>query len=459
MSATGTGPPPAVEPGPRRILRVLLVVFAALVLRLSSLDLPLGPEAAAVATRADAIAHGRLAMPPGSEGTGPLLPALCLPGIAVGMTPTRALRATGLALGVLWVPLLLAWGRRLPGLRAAAAWAALLAALDPVAVLGAGGPATGAAALEGVLLLVAPPLLLASGPRMRRGGALAAILLPLADPLAAVQVPGLVAFAVLRERAPVARAAMALLAVLAVVFVTLPPLQGEAGGVPALLLLLAAAAVLVLLPALVVGAPRLLGQGAVVVLLLAGLGLETVLRAALPWSRGALHATEAGLAPGAAVVPFVLLAGALGLERLGTRWRRPLRVAAVALASAGALLVGSGAVRAELAPRAPGLAGRLLDLGDAVRSAADAAGAAGTVALELPGVDPVARRRLADLAGGRPTVDLLDPADAGRLEGPIGLVTATEDLGPVSTLSGRGIFRQTVVGRHGRWVVCRLERP
>ncbi|MFV1958040.1 MAG: hypothetical protein ACC662_01370, partial [Planctomycetota bacterium] len=307
------------------LLHVALLLLTGLLLRLPVLDLPLGGEAATIATQGERLATGEGSTVP----SGPvLMPLLLAPAIGLGANPTAAFRWLDVVLGLSLAPLLLLLGRTL-GAPRGTKWAAWLVALHPAVLSGAGGADAGTAGLVGFLVLAALGRL--GSPRVgpRRLGAAIAILLPLADPVAAVYLPGLLAYAVLRE--PRRAVTVLLLAIgLTVVLFTPLPAWGLAGAsTPASRLVVFAlqwvpvATLAFLLAGLARGVARL-GRGPARALLGAwGVGavLHVFVVLVLPLAPPRLLFGGAALVTAVPVVPLLVLAGSVGLAAAPRRRR------------------------------------------------------------------------------------------------------------------------------------------
>ncbi|MDF1700411.1 MAG: hypothetical protein P1V36_04560, partial [Planctomycetota bacterium] len=81
--------------------------------------------------------------------------------------------------------------------------------------------------------------------------------------------------------------------------------------------------------------------------------------------------------PTLAVLPLIVLAGWVGTRALLGRRRVPLGAAALTACALASLGLVSGGIQAALAPDGPAAAGRLHQLGAAVRAAAREAGSEG----------------------------------------------------------------------------------
>ena len=166
----------------------------------------------------------------------------------------------------------------------------------------------------------------------------------------------------------------------------------------------------------------------------------------------------------ALLLGLLLLAGVAGARASGPRMRALASLAAVG-GLVVTLLVVSAPVQTRLSPRAPLLAGRLAPLGEAVRAAARAAGDGGWVSLDAPEIHEAVALRLKDFAPGRGFVipdvgssSLPLPDVVLQSNRPVVVVSRRENWAQVTTLEGQGIFQARILGRHGPWVVVRVER-
>jgi hypothetical protein len=444
-----------------------LLLLVGVLLRVPALALPVGPDDARIAVAAEDLAREQ-----GADfgGQGVLLPLLLVVPVSAGVPAASLLRVVGLLLGAL-VPLLgHALARRLGLPERAAAFAALLLAVHPVLIAHAGGPEAGAQGLALVLLLGACLRLTRSarGTRTERLAFALGVLTSLAWPATWPYTAGVAILATYADPRARTRAVVGLVAAGAVAF-ALPRGHGDAGGALAFALVaLPALAALLLLPFVFLGVGRLArGTGKPPLLLV--VGCATLLHAALVacgLARPGARFSWEGAQPTVVLVPAVVFAAVVGLERLQAAWRVRVEGAALAVAVTVSLLLGLGPAQAALLDD-PGLAGRLHELGTAARRADDEAGPDGWLALDLGEGTAVEARALASWLGGRKM--LVTPSSGGPAEPPPGwpeggprrlaLLTRHPEPGSVTTLGGYGIFSQVAAGRSGPWHVLRIRRP
>ena len=481
-------------------LAVLLALVLSVAVRWPTLGLPIEGDAVAYGALAKSLATGdgyaidgasHDRYPPGL----PFVLSLVLRG---GSSVTRAVRETGLALGVLLAPLTVLLGARLSRGRISPLLLAALASLHPSLVLFGGGLVAGSEALALDLVLAAFLLLTTPWRSARVIGLALAGLAPLvrydATPFA------LGAFAVALVRAPAGRgrlagaagrACLAFLPLVAwiarnAVVMGSPFGTGYASHafslarVPGNLLVLAG----LVLPAAALGVLALLapsglralwveggeGRGVARAGLLAAFAhlVVVVLFAGPTYSGdGSMAFSSGSLRFGLAATPFVLMAACRALASRPLAWRRGVAIATVLPAAALSALLVSGTLQRSL-PISPMAAGRLELLADSYRAAVGEAREADWIALDLsPRVNAGVDVFLADLGPGGhrvgvvrapaiprgifPQSDVLPlaaelPADRRAVL----LTDRPVPSGPIYTAGGQGIFHRVELKRLGR---------
>jgi hypothetical protein len=442
----------------------LLLLGVGVVLRVPALALPLGPEDAVIAEAADDLARGTW---PTLEGRGPLLPALLAPFTLLGLPAALVMRWLGLLVGA-WVAVFVHRLATGIGLSArGAGLVALLTAVHPLMIAHVGGAEAGAQGLA-LALLVSGLGVAVRGQRPLQG--LACLL------LAVLAHPGAWPYLLLVGtglwwRAPTGgpRSAWGLLGAAGLGFAWLQqhPPEGSPGALPALLVVLG---LVVLLPALLLGAVRLMRAPSAPAGLLRLWVLAGLLHAgflATPVLRPGVQAGAEGLGPAALLVPLAMLCAVVGSARLAAAWRARCELGALALALAASLLVALGPAQAALLGERAGLAGRLHALRAAMRLAAEQAGPDGWIAVDLGEATGAQGRALAAWSEGRRVIVSPDAGGPSGLPpgwppgGPrsLTLLTVRPEPGPVGTLGGLGISAQERAGQSGAYHVLRARRP
>ncbi len=462
---------------PPLLLGIVLIAFA---LRLPALSLPLEGEGARLASLGGHLGSEQGWVP---SGEAPLVPALTAIFVSSGLHPTQSLRVLDMLMALL-LPVL---GAGLAGAlgcsRSTSLWLALLLAVHPLLVLGIGGALVGTAGVASVLVLAGLWAVCAERVGMRRLGLVCGCLLPFCSPAAAVFTPALI-WLHARDEPGRLRVLGPLVGALALVFGPVLP-AWTAGlpqqGLPFLLGWLP----LVLLGGLLVGVPtganRLLRgetQSAAVsrAWLVSTLGL--LLLQLLRGLDGPL-AFDLDSNAGLLLVPPLLLAGLLGLERSAWRFASSVRVGSVLAGLLLGVFVAHGGLQVRIDPSAPLAAGRLEWLRNATHQAAAVVGPGGWIVLDVATTDADAQASLADTLQGRwiwrrealapetgvaPVRQL--PTFPARSY-PAGdhfamLVPAPRRgdaavLESLTTFGGASIFRQDIVERVGAYVVLKLE--
>lgn len=442
----------------------------ALVLRLPTLALPLEGSSAVLASVADRLSRGA-----GWElaGQAPFLPMLTSVFVSLGLPATVALRWTDALLASALAPLLYLLLGRLGQAGRLRTAAALLMAVHPLGLFGAGGMQPGGGSAAGALLLAALLCLQSTHAWVRRTGAALTLLLCLSDPGALVFVPGLLWLYARAERAK--RMQTSLVLVGGLLCLSAPLLWWDLGSSPSATL-----------------------GGACLWLLVAGLGL---LLPALPrglaqlWSRGPaarVWLLGAGLCLLATVVggpvfslgllPLVIAGGVLGVPWIYTRFgfrtgrvraaRRAVVLAGLVGAALFSLWVAHGGLRPE---RTPEGAARLPQLREALEAASRAAGSKGWIVLAVAENRPAEQASLADLApdhwiwtrrppdsgserSGLRRLRVFPAAtfEAGRS---VAVVAQAGQTRAIETFDGAGIYSQEVIQQIGPYVVLRASRP
>lgn len=444
----------------------MLLVGVGALLRLPALALPLGPDDAVLAGAAEALADASL---PDLEGRGPLLPLLLWLPTLLGVPAAVALRWSGLLLGAMAPLLFHGLARRLGFSARGAGFAALLLALHPLLVAHVGGAEAGAQGLALTFLLLAWRRVASRQEGTRRGvlacAAGLALAYPPGWPFALALLPWVWSGEVSRKgRVLVALAGAALLAL------GLFLRHGPAGSLAGAVVLLVVLALGLWLPQLVLGAGALVRgaqESRLAVGLLVGASAAQLVLLALPSTRPGVVAHADGLGAGALLVPCVVLAVAVGLARVRPPWRLRLEGLGLAVALVASLLAALGPTQAAVLGAHAGLAGRLHDLGAAVKLASHEAGPGGWVAVDLGEGTAAQGRALRGWVGDRHLLVAPDSGEAAELPegwppgGPrtLTLVTVRPEAGPVGTLGGFGVFAQEHAGTSGAYHVLRVRRP
>lgn len=443
-----------------------LLLLVGILLRVPALALPLGADDAVLAGAAEDLAAGRL---PDLEGRGPLLPVLLWLPTLLGVPAAVALRWLGLLLGAL-APLLFHGCARGIGFSVrGAGFAALLLAVHPLLVAHVGGAEAGAQGLALTLLCLALRRLAWGSEGTQRAVLACAAGIALAHPGGWPYMLALLPAAWRGETTGKGRAFVLGVGALLLAFglTQRHGPEGSLGGAAVLLLVLA---LVVLLPQLAWGLTVLLRgaqQARGALFALASASVAHLVLLALPWTRPGVVVSGDGLGAGVLLVPCAVLAVAVGAARLRAPWRVRLEGSALALGLVGSLLAGLGPTQSALLGEQAGLAGRLNDLGKAVKLAAHEAGPGGWVAVDL-GEDTAAQgHALRGWIGDRHL--LVAPASGGSTEAPAGwpqggprtlaLVSVRPEPGAVGTLGGFGVFSQEHAGLSGAYHVLRVRRP
>ncbi len=453
------------RPLPLWVAQALLVGVGAL-LRVPALALPLGPDDAVIAGAAEELAAGRW---PELEGRGPLLPVLLWLPTVVGLPAAVALRWSGLLMGAL-APLLLHGLARKIGFSArGAGFAALLMAVHPLLVAHVGGAEAGAQGLALTLLLVALGSLARATTGHRRGVLASAAAVVLAHPGGWPYALALFPFVWQGESTGKGRVLVAGLGAAQLAF-GLTQHHGPPGSLAGAVVLLVVLALVVLLPQLALGSVWLLRgvqQARGALLALASASVAHLVLLALPWTRPGVLAEADGLGAGVLLVPASVLAMAVGAARLRAQWRARVEGLALGLGLVASLLAGLGPTQSALLGERAGLAGRLSDLGAAVKLATHEAGPGGWVGVDLGDGTAAQGRALRGWIGDRHL--LVAPASGGSTSIPdawpeggprtLALVTVRPEPGTVGTLGGFGVFSQEHAGVSGAYHVLRVRRP
>ena len=436
----------------------------ALVVRLPTLGLPLEGASAVLASVADQISRGQ-----GWDfaGQAPLLPLLTTILLGLGLPATLALRWTDALLAAALAPLLAVLLGRLGVSFKARTGAALLLAVHPLALLGAGGMQPGSGSAAGALLLLTLICLLSDRAWVRRLGAGLTLLLCAADPGALVFVPALLWTFARAESDLRFQTGLVLLGCLLVLLSPLLWLDLTAGPRASLgraVLWLLMAGLLVLLPAVPRGLAALWSCG----------------QLARPWLIGAgaclLVAVLGGPVFSLGLLPLLVTAGVLGAPllygRLGPRVSiRAIAGTSLATAVLLSLWVAYGDFRWD---RSAG-GGRARLLRKALDSAADTAGPGGWIVLAVAEDHPAEQASLADLAPNQWTWTrraaavadnagglrqlLVFPAGNFEAGGSFAVVAEAGEAGSIETFGGVGIYEQELVVQIGPYVVLRATRP
>ena len=490
------------EPGGRAdrgsVLVAALIAFVlAAAVRAPTLPLPVEGDAVAYGALARSLASGAGYTIDGArhDRYPPLWPAVLSLPVAAGVPVTTALRVGAWLLGSLGAALAAVAAARLGAGRASAHLVGALAALHPSLVLFAGGLVPGSEALAVDLVLLFAVLSGGASPAARAGGALCAALLPLArlDALPFALAGAALVFVRGRgSRAGLGRFVLPALVLLPAaawevrtVLSSGSPLgSGYAAHAPSLarvpgnLLVLAAlvapvAGLVVLLPFVPRGVRALTARGepdsmttrAVLWAALAHVLLVALFAGPTAAGDGSLSFSTGSLRFGVLAVPFVLLAGGVGLSVAGEALARRVGGAALLLAAAVSIALATPAVQRRL-PVPPLAASRLWALKEAFHLAVAESQPGDWIALDLaPRTNHGVEVFLADLgAPGRrvgvlreaspprglfPRVDVLPLADELPLERRTWLLTDREvPEGPIFTAGGQGIFHRI---RYAQW--------
>jgi hypothetical protein len=179
-------------------------------------------------------------------------------------------------------------------------------------------------------------------------------------------------------------------------------------------------------------------------------------------------------ADAAMLLPLVLVLGVRGLAGGLDRRRRVVVRATAGFALAASAALAWGGVQLALSPGAPGTAGRLRLLRDAMAEAAAVAGEDGWIVLAVGAGRPDEQASLADLqpdhwtwtqapaeavAKGAGRALLPFPAASFQAGHSVAVVAEAGSTGAIQTFDGAGIYRQELVGQHGPYVVLRAQRP
>jgi hypothetical protein len=459
---------------------LLGIVLVACALRLPALSLPLEGAGARLASLGGHLGTEQGWVP---RGEAPLVPALTAILVSAGLHPTQALRVLDLCMAMLLPVLGFGLARGLGCRRSTGYWFAFLLAVHPLLVLGIGGALVGTAGVATVLVLGGLWAVSSTRPWMRRLGLLSACLLPFCSPAGAVFTPALL-WLHAREEPGRLRVLGPLVGALALVFG--PVLPAWTSGTPqSALSFVLGWLPLVLLGGLFVGLPAglhhlLRSEGRTAIVARAWLMSATGLLA-LQLLRGLEGPLSLDLdsSAGLLLVPPLLLAGVVGLERSGWRLAPGVRMGS---ALAGVLLgafVANGGLQVRIDPSAPLAAGRLEYLRSASHQAADVVGPGGWIVLDVAGMDPDAQASLADTLEGRwlwrrealteglavaPVRQLPTfPARSYPAGDHFAMVVPAPRRGDpavldsLTTFGGASIFQQDIVERVGAFLVLKLE--